>query len=51
MSLKATLMNLFVTNAYALNQNEYLCMLLDHDEIEIIINQVERVIRPIVARR
>lgn len=36
---------------YSLNQQEYLCVFLDHGEIEISNNQVENAIRPIVVGR
>ena len=36
---------------YSLNQREYLCVFLDHGEIEISNNQVENAIRPIVVGR
>ncbi len=37
--------------AYSLNQREYLCVFLNHGEIEISNNQVENAIRPIVVGR
>ena len=36
---------------YALNQKEFLCAFLDHGEIEISNNQVEKAIRPFVVGR
>ncbi len=36
---------------YSLNQREFLCVFLDHGEIEISNNQVENAIRPIVVGR
>ncbi len=36
---------------YAVNQRPYLCVFLDHGEIEISNNQVENAIRPIVVGR
>ena len=36
---------------YAMNQKEYLCVFLDHGEIEISNNQVENAIRPFVVGR
>ena len=36
---------------YSLNQREFLCTFLDHDEIDISNNQVENAIRPIVVGR